>query len=98
MSTDNFIFYSCDIETHTIMKKPSLAGTPSLTPYPLVDYGSFPVAFAAFLVFILTYIATNIWNNYRHIADQYSEILQMGISNPDLMDPKKTRQYNQVWE
>lgn len=87
----SFVYFLLFLEASSL-------NTPSSTSYPLVDYGSFPVAFAAFLIFILTYIATNIWNNYRHIADRYSEILQMGISNPDLMDPKKTRQYNQVWE
>lgn len=43
------------------------------------------------------YIENKKWNTYRYLADLYYEILRVGFSQPDFLDPKKTRKYKDIW-
>lgn len=54
-------------------------------------------AVVAAVIAFAVYIENKKWNTYRYLADLYYEILRVGFSQPDFLDPKKTRKYKDIW-
>jgi len=44
-----------------------------------------------------SYFSTVRWNFTRYLADRYFEIFRLALTNPDLMNPSKTRRYDEKW-
>ena len=65
--------------------------------YYLGPFSIAAVAAVTAAIAILSYISTIGWNFARYLADRYFEIFRLGFTQPNCLDPSKTRKYAERW-